>query len=102
VMAEWPLESLLTVAHLPHEFHPRADSGDGESPVAQLETRRDHDLRKLQSELAKNGGNVALAARAAGLSRQRAYRILSIVKQSGAPDADARTDKSGATSGAGT
>jgi transcriptional regulator with PAS, ATPase and Fis domain len=35
-----------------------------------------HDRRMLACELGRNGGNLAGAARAAGLSRQRAYRIL--------------------------
>ena len=38
--------------------------------------RKHHDLARLGDALAKHDGNVSRAARAAGISRQRAYRLL--------------------------
>jgi DNA-binding NtrC family response regulator len=39
-------------------------------------SRNEHDLGTLTRELAANGGNIAGAATAAGISRQRAYRLM--------------------------
>jgi transcriptional regulator of acetoin/glycerol metabolism len=39
-------------------------------------TRNGHDLARLSEQLRNNGGNLARAAEAIGVSRQRAYRLL--------------------------
>jgi transcriptional regulator of acetoin/glycerol metabolism len=50
------------------ESVPEKSTADGD--------RREHDLSRLVIELKKNGQNLARAAKAIGVSRQRAYRLL--------------------------
>jgi len=55
-----------------------------EPPASKAASRRDHDLTKLRAALAGNNGNMSAAARSAGISRRRAYRLLD-------PDRNGRT-----------
>ena len=56
-------------AHKDTQTPPRNDS----TPAA---SRNEHDIASLKRELSTNGGNVAAAAIAVGISRQRAYRLM--------------------------
>jgi transcriptional regulator with PAS, ATPase and Fis domain len=49
--------------------------------------REEHDLEALSAALKQNGGNLARAAAAAGVSRQRAYRLLA---KQGSPERSER------------
>jgi len=65
--------------HLPEEMHaaarPSEDSSEAKAQVGHA-TRREHDAERLARALAEASGNVNVAARKIGISRQRAYRLL--------------------------
>ncbi len=70
-------EPILRRAMLP----PAMREGSGVTPTPRDDpsprlTRKEHDLAALVQELRRNGGNVAAAASAIGISRQRAYRVM--------------------------
>lgn len=67
------LEPILLPRHLPSRLREAACSDDeGTRP----RSRREDDLRRLVRALRESGGNLKRAASAAGISRQRAYRVL--------------------------
>jgi len=71
-------EPLLTQYMLPVSFgrseqEPVAAPG----PRVVAADRNEHDLRTLEQALSENDGNLSRAAAQAGISRQRAYRLLS-------------------------
>jgi DNA-binding NtrC family response regulator len=72
------LEPVLRTSHLPAGIAEVAESGrasDAIPPDAAL-SRDEDDLRRLTAALRKSDGNVKLAAKLAGVSRQRAYRLM--------------------------
>jgi transcriptional regulator with PAS, ATPase and Fis domain len=78
IAALYPNETLLERKHLPDAMAASRDPGSG-APAP--ESRKAHDLRRFEEALQKCGGNVHHAARAAGISRQRAYRLLDGAKR---------------------
>jgi transcriptional regulator of acetoin/glycerol metabolism len=72
-------EPVLRCHMLPDSMNRAAESvipRRGPEPEDAALTRNQHDLENLVLELKRNGGNVARAATAIGISRQRAYRVL--------------------------
>jgi DNA-binding NtrC family response regulator len=71
-------EPRLTQAMLPEVFG-RSDQEPAapEAPRIVAADRNEHDLRTLEKALSETDGNVSRAAAQAGISRQRAYRLLS-------------------------
>jgi DNA-binding NtrC family response regulator len=77
-------EPILKQAMLPQAFgrseaHPSTPPGseaDGGEALSTPEDRNQHDLRLLREALAACDGNVSRAAVKAGISRQRAYRLM--------------------------
>jgi transcriptional regulator of acetoin/glycerol metabolism len=70
-------EGLLIREFLPKELSlpvTNSPTGDANEPSAQ--SRREHDLERLAAELRRHDGNLKRAAESAGISRQRAYRLL--------------------------
>lgn len=65
---------VLRREHLPREL--AQPSRAPRSTEGKEEQRRDRDLRVFAEELRRHQGNVARAAAATGISRQRAYRLL--------------------------
>jgi hypothetical protein len=68
-------ESMLTTNHLPEGVRPR---------VAQVEDKGssvDLEIDRFKAALEGNGGNIARAATAAGVSRPRAYRLMAATPQ---------------------
>ena len=54
----------------------RSESEKGPAPVVEPADRDEHDLTRLAEALREHGGHVTRAAAAAGISRQRAYRLM--------------------------
>jgi DNA-binding NtrC family response regulator len=75
LLAVHGLEPRLAVQHLPEAFHPDAGAGT-RIPKRSHATRREHDLDRFTGALEETGGNVKRAAQVAGISRQRAYRLM--------------------------
>lgn len=68
-------EPMLTCHHLPQPLTARRDAVS--LPTKARDSNRDRDdLASLTSALARAGGNVTQAAEYAGISRQRAYRLI--------------------------
>jgi transcriptional regulator with AAA-type ATPase domain len=72
------LEPVLRTSHLPASFAHLVESERASStPPPEGSLSRDAgDLRRLTAALQKSDGNVKLAAKLAGFSRQRAYRLM--------------------------
>jgi transcriptional regulator of acetoin/glycerol metabolism len=80
------MEPVLRRAHLPERMQPATATertplpSPTPTPTEQApqssEAREEHDLALLTHALRANGGNVARAAAQAGISRQRAYRLM--------------------------
>jgi transcriptional regulator with PAS, ATPase and Fis domain len=68
------LEHRLQVSHLPPSLVAREKRAA--EPRDPTESRDQHDLRHLKASLSKTEGNLLRAAELAGISRQRAYRLL--------------------------
>jgi hypothetical protein len=74
---------------------PRVGTGsDGTRSRGAALNKNEHDGARLAAELRQNGSNLARAAEAAGISRQRAYRLLA-GRSVAAFLADARSDGAG-------
>ena len=69
-------ERTLRRHHLPAELAGRMQPRDDARSSSPPRGRREHDLARLKSELASNGGSVKAAADVLGISRQRVYRLL--------------------------
>jgi transcriptional regulator with PAS, ATPase and Fis domain len=86
-------QSVLKVFHLPHrisagtcpqESSPTSTTGQptelrrsrAAKRLCQSERRNDHEMRLLTQALHRTGGNLSAAAKALGISRQRAYRLI--------------------------
>jgi len=71
-------EPLLKQSVLPAAFGRSDDPEieDAKPSTPPLEDRNEHDLRALKAALSANQGNVSRAAAMAGISRQRAYRLM--------------------------
>jgi MoxR-like ATPase len=68
-------EPTVKLSALPQAF--QASRGSTAAPALPANSdRKDHDLTRLAHELRASDGNLARAAAAAGISRQRAYRLL--------------------------
>jgi DNA-binding NtrC family response regulator len=76
LLARFSSVSHLRQSHLPvHLQAPPDGSVDTETP-RESETRSAHDRRRFENALERSGGNVKAAAEMAGISRQRAYRLI--------------------------
>jgi transcriptional regulator with PAS, ATPase and Fis domain len=83
-------EPTLRREHLPDRIARLVSESAPERPSEEPpRDRREHDLARVQAELARSGGNVRAAARTLGLSRQRIYRLLQDVTN---PDSDGARD----------
>jgi two-component system response regulator AtoC len=70
-------EASLGRQHLPAGFAALSeDLGTSVRPSSPPKGRREHELSRVERELANNGGNVKAAAGTLGISRQRVYRLL--------------------------
>jgi transcriptional regulator of acetoin/glycerol metabolism len=69
-------EAALRRGMLPVEIRDATAEPDVVVTARSDRNREEHDLEALSSALKQNGGNLARAAAAAGVSRQRAYRLL--------------------------
>jgi two-component system response regulator AtoC len=69
-------EPLLTQTMLPESLGRSEQELPTERPSLPAADRKEHDLQALQAALQVNDGNVSRAAAQAGISRQRAYRLL--------------------------
>lgn len=69
-------EPLLTQNMLPESFGRSEQERSAERPALPPADRKAHDLQALRAALRDNDGNVSRAAAQAGISRQRAYRLL--------------------------
>lgn len=80
----------LRLKHLAEELKPEGLPSDPDShsqrraqlqdlapPADRRRARDECELRSLEAQLAQQGGNLSRAARSIGISRQRAYRLLS-------------------------
>lgn len=78
LLARFSDVSQLRERHLPVQL--RAPDGDGvdSEPAREPESRSEHDRRRFESALEKSGGNVKAAAEMVGISRQRAYRLMTL------------------------
>jgi transcriptional regulator with PAS, ATPase and Fis domain len=65
---------ILRRSHLPSELRPPVRVA--RQPDEKQVQRREHDRRLFADELRRHDGNIARAAAGAGISRQRAYRLL--------------------------
>jgi transcriptional regulator of acetoin/glycerol metabolism len=72
------LEPRLRRSHLPEHFQVLSPRADDENVPDGFASRDDYDLHCLSEALRKNGGNVTLAAKVGGISRQRAYRLMKL------------------------
>lgn len=71
-------EPLLTQSMLPDVFgRSEQERSAPEGPRIVAADRNEHDLRALEQALRESEGNVSRASAQAGISRQRAYRLLS-------------------------
>jgi transcriptional regulator with GAF, ATPase, and Fis domain len=75
LLARFPEASELGQRHLPLHLRAAGEPAKPDQP-REAETRSAHDLRRLTSALERSGGNLKLAAEMAGISRQRAYRLI--------------------------
>lgn len=72
------LEPRLRRSHLPaHLRHDRAERDPAEASAGSGATRRDYDRKRLEAALKECDGQVKVAAAKVGISRQRAYRLIS-------------------------
>jgi transcriptional regulator with PAS, ATPase and Fis domain len=69
-------EPVLKKHHLPQQLHADAGNATGPAPAPAGSTRDDRELAALLDALRTHRGNVAAAARAVGISRPRANRLL--------------------------
>jgi len=77
-------EAALRRGMLPEEIRHATAETEGAIPARSDRKREEHDLEALSAALKENGGNLARAAATAGVSRQRAYRLLA--KQQATPE----------------
>ena len=75
LLARFSEASQLNQRHLPAHFGAPNETSDSEPPRGS-ESRSEHDLRRLTSALERAGGNLKAAAEMTGISRQRAYRLM--------------------------
>jgi transcriptional regulator with PAS, ATPase and Fis domain len=66
------LEPVLRRAHLPESFH----CGAIDPELQEMPSRNERDVQGLVTALKQSRGNVRRAAKLAGISRQRAYRLI--------------------------
>lgn len=69
-------ERVIRLGMLPDPILRATAPSEIEDAVPPIADRGEHDLRRLALALRRNDGNVAQAAAAVGISRQRAYRLL--------------------------
>jgi transcriptional regulator with AAA-type ATPase domain len=74
-------EPTIKLGMLPDSLRTATVPVRSESSVPPTADRREHDLKRLAIELRRHDGNVARAAAAAGISRQRAYRLIQTRKR---------------------
>jgi transcriptional regulator of acetoin/glycerol metabolism len=72
------LEPKLRRSHLPEHFQALTEGTDDTNLPEGFASRDEYDLHRLTEALRKNGGNVSLAAKHGGISRQRAYRLMKL------------------------
>ncbi|HVR19316.1 MAG TPA: sigma 54-interacting transcriptional regulator, partial [Polyangiaceae bacterium] len=77
------LEPRLRRSHLPEQFKALVPL-DGETVHEGFANRDEYDFHRLTQALEDTGGNLTLAAKRGGISRQRAYRLMKLQRGNGA------------------
>lgn len=76
LLARFSAVSHLRQSHLPEHLRGQDDDAVEADPARESESRSVHDRRRFETALERSGGNVKAAAEIAGISRQRAYRLM--------------------------